>query len=175
MNMQLPAEIKSIQVDEMESAMQKIIDDTIEGGQNTYDARIPEIARRFPGFVPLLEFETDEENQALGWGKIQGYRFSICLIATVAENRRSARLKKALVSITADEMMDAFCEIFEGDTGDLVNDFVKKAEEYRGFCQGSSKAFSYLSEDGRLDQMAMGHVIFCATLLKIAEAREDAN
>jgi len=170
MNTKLKEELKSIRVEEVESAMNGLVDDTIAGKRSACVVRSPQIAERFPGFAPLLEFEPDDENPALGAGKIEGYRFAICLIAAVADHRECTRLRDALAAITADEMMDAFCKVFDSDIGDLVNYLVKQSKRYPGYCQGSSTVFSFFNEDNRLDTMAIGHTIFSGTLLRIADA-----
>ena len=152
--------------------MNELVDDTIAGKRSACVVRSPQIAERFPGFAPLLEFEPDDENPALGAGKIEGYRFAICLIAAVADHRECTRLRDALASITSDEMIDAFCGVFDGDSADLVDYVLKQSEHYCGLCAGCSRVFSFLDESKRLDQVAIGHTILWGTLLKIADARD---
>jgi len=172
MNIHLPEELKSIRVEDVEWAMQGIIEESIEIKNNACLTRTAGILERFPGFATLLELEPDEENPALGEGKIEGYRWATCLIAAVAENRKSAGLRNALASITSDEMIDAFCGVFDGDSADLVDYVLKQSEHYCGLCAGCSRVFSFLDESKRLDQVAMGHTILWGTLLKIADARD---
>ena len=172
MNIHLPEELKSIRAEEVEIAMEELIKDTVKSKSSAYWTRTSGTAKQFPGFATLLGFEPDEENPGLGKGKVEGYRWAICLIAAVAGNRRSAGLRNALASITSVEMIDAFCEVIEGGPADFVDYLVKQSEDYCGFCGGCSRAFAFLSESKRLDQMAMGHTILCGTLLKVANARD---
>jgi len=165
--MKLFTALSTISIDDVRSVRERAA--RLTHARKSYAERCQQIILQYPAAGLLMTLPVRTDHDLFTESKINGYRWSCLLLATLAETADG--LADALASISDAEMLAVVQEILRTDRMAFARWYLLAGEECYGFAQGMWEEFQFMLEEGKNEE-SLGLLMIAGGLIMLAENRD---